>query len=416
MLLGLALVIVVMRQASKPVFYQPFFAAHVSPVGNQDIARPEAAPLHPPLFEFKKTTISPENRTVANLLTGSLSASDQQEWAASLSSWLRQSPTYQVPTTLPDVQEKLQSIPFPIEQFPIEQGAIEQCAIAQKQAWEQMLDSLSHSNATKPTDANPIHSMSDSTSEPSTDSHSTYVIAMLSALEDAIVARVVDGTVWKSGDVGAFYMHLAQAPWFSPDGVAAVGTLPLLQQPDVFRGQLVRIHGGVARCERMTAQPNGFDIQEYWQLWLRPSDGADRPITVIVPDVPSNIASAIGPESLSEDGPQVIVLGKFLKRLSYPSSRGAELAPAIVGRLISVPNRSQSSDSVPNKTNQAQLNSGRRTWIVLATACLGGLVLAIIAMRRTAVEARQSRELRNANRLKPDDFLDELSNSHSETS
>jgi hypothetical protein len=398
MLLGLVLVVVVMQQASKPVIYQPFFGAHVSPVGNQDVARPETGPLSPQLLklqELQKATIHPENRMVANQLIGTLPASDQQEWAASLTSWLNGSTDHQAPSTLQDVRGNLQTIEFPDEKT----------AGVQKKAWERTLNSLTSPIAISNAKSNATDSGANDL---------TCVIAMLSALEDAIASRVEDGTVWKGGDVGAFYMHLAQANWFSPDGVAAVGALPLLQQPDVFRGQLVRIHGGVARCERVKAQPNEFDIQEYWQLWLRPSDGADRPITVIVPDVPPSIASAIGPEGSSEDGPQVIVLGKFLKRLSYASTRGAELAPAIVGRLISVPN--SSSDSLANNSSQPQRSSGRQTWLVLGAACLGGLVLAIIAMYRTAVAARQSRELRNAIRRDPDEFLDELSSSRSETS
>ena len=78
-------------------------------------------------------------------------------------------------------------------------------------------------------------------------------IALLAALDKAAAEKVVDGSVWRADDFDALYRYLDQSKDFSPHGVSATGVLPLLQQPDVFRNQLVRIHGSVARIERIQA-------------------------------------------------------------------------------------------------------------------------------------------------------------------
>ena len=79
----------------------------------------------------------------------------------------------------------------------------------------------------------------------------------------------------------------------------------------------------------MEASENVYGIESYWQLWLRPSDGADRPMVVIVPDVDDAVA-AVGQGDETE-GPPVIVAGRFLKRLAYTSAMGADLGACDCG-------------------------------------------------------------------------------------
>ena len=112
-------------------------------------------------------------------------------------------------------------------------------------------------------------------------------------------------------------------------GIAAVGVLPLLQQPEVFLDQLVTVHGTVARAERIDARENPYKIDDYWQLWIKPSEGADRPIVAIVPDAPQ-IVTEIDSETTTTEGPQITVVGRFLKRLAYKSGAGADLIDTTV--------------------------------------------------------------------------------------
>ena len=403
LLLGLALVVVVMRQAASPRIYQPFFETQVFPVTLDDPTASGASPdrggdAHRQIQArhiqelWKTTKIDAQDRRIANELIGNLAAPDQQAWSAALSRWLCGENVKSVPSAIDEVQQRLARIEPPE---------------TRRLVWKRMLDSFSSSSSAAPSSSNRAGGPSKELASPA--------IAMFTVLGEAISRRVVDGTVWKSGDAGAFYMHLSQAGWFSPDAVATVGVLPLLQQPDVFRGQLVRIQGRVARSQRFDAQENAFGVQEYWQLWLRPSHGADRPITVIVPSVPANIGSLgaeFGDDESSasavsyDDGPRVVVLGKFLKRLSYASARGAELAPAIVGRLIAVP--VEADVAVSSVVGNQSPRTASRDWLILALASGVGLFVAIFAFYRTSVSARRSREFRIANRKEPTEFLEEL--------
>ena len=163
-----------------------------------------------------------------------------------------------------------------------------------------------------------------------------------------LLADVADGSVWRGSDFPAFYHLLAAAaeragrPQDAAPPGPLVGVLPLLQQPDIYRGRAVSVRGRVARATRREAAANGHGGGHYWELWLRPHDGSDRPLLAIVPDVPGVAESENGwgvdPRRLASraslsDGPWVSVDGWFLKRLAYRSAAGVELTPVVIGRL-----------------------------------------------------------------------------------
>jgi hypothetical protein len=162
------------------------------------------------------------------------------------------------------------------------------------------------------------------------DSHDLAVTQIDSAITD----KVVDGSVWRAGDFDALHAFLDDAKNIPPSAGPVVSVLPLLQQSDVYRNRIVRARGQVVRSERIDAQSNPYNIREYWQLWIRPHDGVARPFVVITPTVPPSIA-AVGPTGIDDAGPNVWVTGRFLKRLAYQSQAGTDLAPVIVGKLIS---------------------------------------------------------------------------------
>jgi hypothetical protein len=231
-----------------------------------------------------------------------------------------------------------------------------------------------------------------------------------SAIDPAVTAKVVDGTVWRSGDFDALHLFLDDAKHFSDTTGPVVGILPLLQQPDVFRNKVVRSRGRVARCERIDAQENEFGISEYWQLWIRPADGADRPLVAIVPSVPKDVA-AVGPEATDQNGPDVTVVGRFLKRLAYRSLAGADLAPVVVGKLIN--SEAVAKDAVL-PIDDVETRSKPALWMLVGVSAISGLALAALAMWRTSVTANRTRQIRFSRSESPDVFLQSLGATASE--
>ncbi|WP_145168691.1 hypothetical protein [Rubripirellula lacrimiformis] len=249
------------------------------------------------------------------------------------------------------------------------------------------------------------------------------------------LAKVVDGSVWRGGDNDALYRLLDRATRYpdaysiqaaypraaptapsdgdSQSGVSRVAVVPLLQQPDVFRGHRVAIAGKVSRAQRIESGPNDFGISGYWQVWLRPIDGADRPFVAIVPKVTSRIA-AVGPDATLEDGPPAQLVGVFLKRLAYQSSVGADLAPVIVGRLHAEQdsegsNRANGNGPQANDSDPSQQGLGGAVWAAIAAACVLGVLLAAFATWRSRLMTQHGRQLRAAGRPTNDSFLQQLS-------
>lgn len=220
--------------------------------------------------------------------------------------------------------------------------------------------------------------------------------------------RVVDGSAWRGDDFDAFYrvLDLCRRDAAMPDATV-VGVVPLLQQPDVFRGRVVSLAGTVARSEKMPARQNDFGIESYWQLWLRPTGGADRPIVAIVTEVPDAVA-AVGPDASAENGPAVNVVGVFIKRLAYRSAAGADLAPVVIGRLdrASMINAvaSSTSNNIDPDTAGVPTKLG---WVALA-ACLIGVTIAGFVSWRMSVMTRRGRTLRLAGQPDRGDFFKRL--------
>ena len=374
LVVGLALVIVVMRQASRPEMYQTFFGPQASSTGGSADSVHDRAAITQQTGGSVAVTVDPESRRVAHQLTRELRPEEQRQWVFALSRWQSGRAVGQIPSSAPALLQRLASL--------------EDLGETSRRSWDAMMEALMKNAMTDPPAA----------TEPD---HQPLVAAFLDALDDAAASRVVDGSVWRSGDFDAFYRYLDQADTHSGTNVATTGVLPLLQQPDVFRNQLVRVRGGVARAERIAAKENPYGITEYWQLWLRPSDGADRPMVVIVRTVPTLVA-AVGTDAIVEEGPQVAIVGRFLKRLAYQSSLGADLAPVIVGRISVAPLSPQEvTDSKAGGANTAS----SRLWLTLAAAGLVGFAL---AMWRTSVMAKRARQLRTEYRREPDEFLRDL--------
>ncbi len=424
LILGLALVIVVMRQASQPAMYQVFFDPSLvastaalqdgdqsdAPTPNAGIANlldDHAESGEPGDDQPDAPLVTAENRRIAEAILADLLPTDQQQWWLALTRWHAGSQVSQVPSSIESVSITLRSL------YDISEES--------RGAWEEMLRTFT-SFVDRSTDANRGTGGS-KTTDPAASTPRVPVAtgegppkdalpilaAMLTALDEAATSRVVDGSVWRAGDFDSLYRFLDQARNVPRRGVVSTSVLPLLQQPDVFRNQWVRIRGGVARVERIEAQENPFGITHYWQLWLRPIDGADRPMVAIVPSIPDSV-TAVDALSTKLEGPEVAVVGRYLKRLAYQSGIGADLAPVVVGAITSAP--IGPLETSPGETGADAKGSPTEaagpTWWPIVLAGMIGVAFAVGVMWRTAAAAKRARELRTSHRAQPDSFLREL--------
>lgn len=383
--IGLALVILVMRQAAKPAFYQSFFdptsSAQPSPLeaGVQPIPpskSSEANSSHADLLtggHRPVAAIDPEDRNIAHEILAELLQSDQRHWVVALSRWRRGQPVSWIPSSIESVRTAL--------------SALDGISETRRSQWQHTLQSFESSV--------PSSSMPEEADLPRVD-------ALLAVLDSAANARVEDGSVWRSGDFDSLYRFLDQAQQMPRSGIAFTSVLPLLQQPEVFRNQWVRVSGSVARVSRIEAEDNHYGIGHYWQLWLRPNGGVDRPIVAIVPEMPAAWA-ATGVESGSLNGAEIEVTGKFLKRLAYESGLGADLAPVVVGQITLAPISEQQ-----RMMRAAATDESHSIWLPIVLACLFGVLSATFVMWRTSVAGKRSRVLRSSRLAPPNLFLAEL--------
>ncbi len=391
LVIGIALLALIMRQAARPAIYQTFFpdtphqgitpprpgmpgqtnsgkTLAVAAVGNAADSTATGAPRR----------IVPQDRAIARRVTDELLKSDQSEWVVALSRWQTGRSIDQIPSTIHSVLAILR-----------DDGAIDP---ERQSDWIEMVELFQQS--VDPEAASPL-----------AEHHQAPLRAWLAALDDAAAADVADGSPWRSGDFATLYRYLDQANTLPVDGVAASGVLPLLQQPDVYRTRIVRVAGTIALVERIEAQQNPFGVTEYWQLWLRPSEGVDRPLLAIVPQVPPSIEAL--PTASEQDGPRVTMVGRFLKRWAYPSEEGVGLTPVVVGRLMLVPvSEAELAATIDTSADPTQAN---RFWLTVLLAVFIGISMTVIVIWRTSVAAKRAREIRTAHRAQPDKFLQELS-------
>ena len=353
LVLGLALVFVVMHQASKPEVYAPFFGVNQEsyPVGPMDVAANVEGG-----GDRERSTKATATRDAENERGG-----DEIDF-----------------DLLAETLDQANQVP--VEQ---QQALLRTLYDFQSSGAEQ--DTFGESNM----DEFPIKS-----------DDAINVKSWISALTKLAESRVVDGSVWHSADRDSLFLYLDEfrrtgSNWSgrkNANGFTQVGVLPLLQQPDVYLAKEVTFKGRVARIIQQDAGQNAFDFNRYWQLWMRPSNGVQRPLLAVVGSVPEKLMRFVG-DSEIRDAPALTIHGRFLKRLSYRSSLGADLTPVIVGRvMMNGSNQVASTGNGPSRQSQNRSVSGFLPWMVAAT--LIGIGIASLVLWRTAVSARLSRALR----------------------
>jgi hypothetical protein len=253
------------------------------------------------------------------------------------------------------------------------------------------------------------------------------------ALDEAYMQTVSDATLWQPGDLMAFYRALEQgiqaarqnesasqarlrgAGWDLDPGQSqvpvAVGYVSLLEQSRSYRGRRVWLEGTVARVEKVPAESNPFGIDQVWLVWVKPLDGSERPVMGYASQLAEEITQLQGMREVN-DGPVVRLDGTYLRRHLYQSARGSELAPVIVGRVVSP----GSSDEQMNQVSpalvdpglsaeaSAELNSANQAgklpeqlWQLVVVIFAGALVLTWVLARYTAKQNAWRRRMRHQN-------------------
>ncbi len=233
---------------------------------------------------------------------------------------------------------------------------------------------------------------------------SSWALPLLDALETAAYQRVNDGTFWTSADSDAFYLGLARSDQLAANQGVTTGTLPLLQQPEVYRGQTVRLVGRLQLAEKKIAQTNRVAVESYWKLWIIPADGGIRPTVLMTRQLPETIADSLTADGswnrasnpANPDG-QIAAVGRFIKRLPYRSSIGADLAPVVVGRLVGAKGVAATTDGQPARNAEGGPNADIENVAGISgilLAVLAGIALAGWLMYRSALDAKRTRNLR----------------------
>ncbi|MEM9364741.1 MAG: hypothetical protein AAGD07_02020 [Planctomycetota bacterium] len=254
--------------------------------------------------------------------------------------------------------------------------------------------------------------------------------ALLQALLLDRVFASRDGTVWRSDDLvaikAALQLHrepprsTAIEDWQTHYADASsTGVVALLQQPDIHRGNRFIAAGELIRLERVAHSDT-----LYWHLWLKPNDGSNRPWLTVVDTLPSsldnwfhstvnesdaNLVQGQSPERQQVTGldvpapyPIVQVAGVFLKRLSFRSQLGAELTPVIAGRVSSISSLGIASVNVVGQT-QGPTTVPSQQSVRLLTLVIGCAVIAISmaawVMWRSAAEHRELRKRRKHQKI-----------------
>ncbi len=226
---------------------------------------------------------------------------------------------------------------------------------------------------------------------------------VLEELDRAALGRVSDGTFWTGLDSDAFYLQLASVDGLPVDAAVQTGTLPLLQQPDVYQGQTISLAGRLQLGNQIDAQSNRLGIGHYWKLWVPPEDGGVRPTVLITPDLPELLQRSLDQEGrwdaranpANPDG-HIRAVGRFIKRIPYRSSVGADLAPVLIGKVVAAQGVTAAGQSGSGMTPPDSRWGWLKGWRGIVLAVVGGVLLAAALMYRTSIDAKRSRRLRGA--------------------
>ncbi len=160
------------------------------------------------------------------------------------------------------------------------------------------------------------------------------LVARSEAFETHIdVSAIEDNTYFRPEEQQAWFEMFARLQKTDAAELAAasVGELTyaqLLQQPNVYRGQVVTIRGTVLRAEEQQPADDAQGIARYHRLWLRPRGGGQWPFVVYSLTLPEEFPRG---DRLRADAS---VTGLYFKNWSYSYDDGLGLAPIVLAKSI----------------------------------------------------------------------------------
>ena len=111
----------------------------------------------------------------------------------------------------------------------------------------------------------------------------------------------------------------------------------LYEDPNRYRGKLIRLRLHIRRILDYEAPENSAGIKRVYELWAWTDDSRSYPYVVVVPEVPPWFK--LGDELREE----AVFVGYFLKTMSYMAFNKKRAAPLLVGRLRPLSGTSSSS-------------------------------------------------------------------------
>ena len=148
------------------------------------------------------------------------------------------------------------------------------------------------------------------------------------------MAEVRDDTVFRAAEKDAWFHLLAllkqtDSAELDAASTGRVGYLQLDEQSATYRGRLVTIGGIVRAAKRIAAPENGYDIKQYYQLWLQPLRSEPKLVVIYCLKLPAGFP--LGRQLDAE----CTTTGFFFKRWAYRGQSGILTTPLILSRTIS---------------------------------------------------------------------------------
>ena len=100
----------------------------------------------------------------------------------------------------------------------------------------------------------------------------------------------------------------------------------LWEEPDLYRGQLVRLRLHVRRVTVFDAQENSLGVKKVYEVIGWNDNSLSFPFIVVIPDKPAGL-----PIGTDVEG-EIVFVGYFLKWMSYRAFDGKKNAPLLIGR------------------------------------------------------------------------------------
>lgn len=168
---------------------------------------------------------------------------------------------------------------------------------------------------------------------------------LLKSIEDNTYFRTAEKNVWFH-----FIELIQKEPTTAKDGVEAEYA-QLVDQPNVYRGKLVRVRGTARQITQEKPADNSLGLSSYYRVVIQPADGANWPIIVYCLDLPNDVSPK---DELALD---VTATGLFFKNLSYQWRDGLGIAPVILAKNLAIGTGANAAAVDKPATNDTRFSS-----------------------------------------------------------